>query len=233
MWSAFLGVALAAEPPDVAVRWVSRLEAATPQAAERSPAWGPEAPAWPLCPLPSAGADGSIRSASDPTLLARWSADPMAVMAACQALTYRSWELWMEVKPGDQRVFAPLRLRVTALPEGVSGPALLRSAVAEGAVADRGGEAVLAVGGYLVEVHVPCKNAALLSLEVRDLVAGLAAGPSPLPVAPNLLWSACGRESFVERPLAEVLEDAARPRSYFGIAFPEARDAALGRPPAP
>ena len=67
----------------------------------------------------------------------------------------------------DQRIFAPLRLRVIELPTGADGAALTPAAVAQGATADRGAESVLIAGTFLVELHLSCSVAHLLADELK------------------------------------------------------------------
>jgi hypothetical protein len=212
--------------PPAAETWAARLEKAYAHYSGQEFRYGAEGQPWPLCPRP--GADGSIRSARDPILSQRYQADPAAFTRGCEALQVRGWELWIGLHPTDQRLFSPVQLRVSPLPAGRSGLELLQKAVGEGALASRNAHAVVPVGGWLVELHSPCTSSLLLYDEVADLLAAVspAMGPEPAMVA----LSPCGQEHFTLHTPAHVREQAARPREYFGLPFPDARYQVRGLP---
>lgn len=214
-------------PPAVEA-WADRLEAHYgPQGATLDFHYGPPAPAWPLCPSALPGGDVAIRSARDPELSARFAAEGAQMIQRCQALTYSSWELWVEVKPSDQRAFAPVVLRITHLPDDRDPTALLEELPRLGARATRDSDAAFAVGRDIVELHTSCKTSVLLTYEVGELVAALDQPPSTpasdVSVSDPILWSPCAVEHFERRDRAWLAEQAAEPRTWFGLSLPEAR----------
>lgn len=223
LWLAF-GVHAAETTPPAVTAWADRLEAwYTPQGATLDYRLGPPAPAWPLCPNALPGGDTAIRSARDAALSARYAAEGPELIKRCQALTYSSWELWIEVKPGDQRVFAPLVIRITHFPDDRDPAAFLRELPLLGARATRDADAAFAVGHDIVEIHTGCKTSVLLVYEVGELVAALDAPAGAAHVTDPILWSPCAVEHYELHDRVWLSGQATEPRTWFGLDLPEAR----------
>lgn len=214
--------ALAQEPPPASRVWAAHLRAAYAHYADIEFQFLPVAPAGPVCPRSDGRPPPADAPGVDPDFRARFLADPAAVAAACGAMAHDTWMLRANLTPGDQRVFSAGWVRVAPIPEGQDAGTWLSRAVDSGAVASRFFQYTLPVGGYLVDLHLPCGATGLAGYEVADLVAALrVATGEPID---KVGVSPCGRTWYSLEEGDRLVEAGKQPREYFGLNFPEVRD---------
>ncbi len=97
-----------------------------------------------------------------------------------------------------------------------------------GVLASKATQALIPVGPYILDLHMPCGATNLLDYEVADLLASFTEAPV-LPTPGLVLTSRCGQLHFDARTADEVEARGRRQTEFFGLPFPEARDAARGK----
>lgn len=210
----------ATEVPNTVAAWADRLEALYAHYEHVDLAWGPDSEVGPQCGRPEHGVPLSLLSARDDALQARYDADPQAFFDGCLALRHTAWELRVDLKPKDRRVFSPAKVRVLPVAGGQDAAEVLRKAVEYGAIASKASQALIASGDVWVELTVPCGSMAMFAYEADDLVTAL--GDVTAPIA----WSECGQAHYELKTKAWLSEEADKPREFWGLPFPEARDRA-------
>lgn len=237
-----LGAALAAgrDLPDAAAGWAARLDRTYEHYKAVEPHFLPDGRGGLPCADPRHGVPSGLQRPGMEAQRAKWEADPKAAFAACKALDFNTWMLRMNLTPHDQRIFAPAWVRVIELPKGRSAAADLQAWIDTGVIASKAVQALIPVDRYLLDLHLPCAAGTMLDYEVADLVASLQDKPA-LPAPPVVAFSRCGQLHFETRTGAEALERGRRETEFWGLDFPEVRDAARGGsldgemdlPPAP
>jgi hypothetical protein len=237
-----VGAALAAgrELPDAAAGWAARLDRTYEHYKAVEPQFLPDGRGGLPCADPRHGVPSGLQRPGMETQRAAWEADPKGVWKQCQALDFNTWMLRMDLTPHDQRVFPPAWVRVIELPKGRSAAADLQAWLDTGVLASKAVQAMIPVDRYLLDLHLPCAAGMMLDYEVADLVASLQETPA-LPMPPLVAVSRCGQLHFEARTPAEVRERGRRETEFWGLRFPEVRDAAraavrdgeMDLPPAP
>jgi len=222
-----VGIASAQELTDDAAGWGARLDRTYAHYESVQPAWLEQAPAGLPCPDPGQGAPSGLLRPGMEAALEKWRADPAGVASTCRELAYSSWMLRVDLNPRDQRVFAKGWMRVSRVPEGTTGEQRLRAWLETGVIASKATQALVPVGPYILDLHLPCGATNLLDYEVSDLLVSLKEAPV-LPMPGLVLTSRCGQLHFDARTAEDVLARGRRPTEFFGLRFPEARDAARG-----
>lgn len=222
-----IGAAGAQDLADDAAGWAARLDRTYAHHEKVTPAYLEQAPAGLPCPDPTHGPPSGLLRPGMEAELARWTADPAGTARACRELAYPSWMLRVDLEPRDQRVFAKGWMRVSRVPDGDTGEARLRAWQATGVLASKATQALIPVGPYILDLHLPCGATNLLDYEVADLLASFGEAPV-LPTPGLVLTSRCGQLHFDARTAAEITARGRRQTEFFGLRFPEARDAARG-----
>lgn len=220
-------LAAAQDLADDAAGWAARLDRTYAHHEKVTPAYLEQAPAGLPCPDPNQGPPTGLQRPGMEAALAKWEADPAGTARACRELSYPSWMLRVDLEPRDQRVFAKGWMRVSRVPEGTTGEQRLRAWLETGVIASKATQALIPVGPYILDLHLPCGATMLLDYEVADLLASFVE-PPVLPTPGLVLTSRCGQLHFDARTAEEVAERGRRKTEFFGLPFPEARDAARG-----
>ena len=219
--------AMAQDFADDAVGWGARLDRTYAHYQSVKPAYLEQAPAGLPCPDPAQGTPSGLLRPGMEAALEKWRSDPVGTARTCRELSYPSWMLRVDLDPRDQRVFAKGWLRVSRVPEGTTGEERLRAWLETGVIASKATQALVPVGPYILDLHLPCGATNLLDYEVSDLLSSFREAPV-LPMPGLVLTSRCGQLHFDARTADEVLARGRRPTEFFGLRFPEARDAARG-----
>ena len=222
-----LPVATGQDLADDAAGWASRLDRTFSHYESVTPAYLERAPAGLPCQDPSRGTPSGLLRPGMESALAAWRADPVGTAARCRELSYQSWMVRIDLNPRDQRVFAKGWMRVSRVPEGSSGADRLRAWQETGVLASRATQALIPVGPYILDLHLPCGATGLLDYELADLLKSFDEDP-PLPTPELVLSSRCGQLYFDARSAAEVAERGRRRTEFFGLHFPEVREAGRG-----
>lgn len=227
-----VGVAQAQDLADDAAGWAARLDRTYAHHEKVTPAYIEQAPAGMPCQDPAKGPPSGLLRPGMEAALAKWESDPVGAATTCRDLSYPSWMLRVDLKPRDQRVFAKGWMRVSRVPAGTTGEERLRAWQETGVLASKATQALIPVGPYILDLHMPCGATNLLDYEVADLLVSFAEAPV-LPTPGLVLTSRCGQLHFDARTADEVKARGRRQTEFFGLPFPEARDAARGeRDPA-
>ncbi len=227
-----MGAAVAGDIPPPVQAWSDGVAAFYAHYKAVEPAWEPDSDVFPPCPQPGESIPTAPRSSMSLEKRKEWETDPSAGAAACAALRPGGWRLQMRLSPIDQRIFSPLVLRVSAVPEGRTAEGVVSQLVDHGVWAARGFQALVPVGRYIVEVNAPCGASGLFPYDLADAVlAAETVVPGGAPRPGRVAVSACGRQAFELRARDAVVEDGRRPREYWGFDFPERRDRARGLAP--
>ena len=221
-----VSIALAArnDVPDAVADWADRFDLAYAHFRDVGLAWGADSTVGPDCTPPDSGEPLAIVSSRDDALKALYDADPAAFIAGCQALSHTSWELRIDLQPTDRRVFSPQKVRVLPTQGGRPATEIIAAAVQYGANASKASQVLIAADTALVELTVPCGSAAMFAYEAADLLTALTT--AGLSTGDQVAWSECGAAHFNLKPTTWVMAEAQKPREFWGVQFPEARDRA-------
>ncbi|HCH63594.1 MAG: hypothetical protein CL927_02160 [Deltaproteobacteria bacterium] len=224
------GLALGEEIPPSVQAWSDGVASYYAHYKSVEPAWEEDSDVFPPCPQPGEEIPSAPRSSMSPVQRTLWQADAKAAAAGCAALRPGGWRLQMRLSPIDQRIFSPLVMRVSAVPDGRSAHTVVSELVDRGIWAARGYQALIPIGGYIVEINAPCGASGLFPYDLADAVlAAEAAVPEGIAKPEVIAVSACGRRAFALQQRDAVVEDGRKPREYWGFDFPERRDRARGK----
>lgn len=219
------GAALAAGPPAALVRWGNGLRGVFPHYKAVTGVYEEVGAVGGRCLRPGEPTPPPERHPMDPALRAAREADPAAAEAACAAALIPGPLLQAQLEPHDRRIFAPLVLRVAAAPAGDADRAVA-ALLAHGPLTNRSEQALVPIGGWVVEVAAPCQVGGLFAYDLYDVVlASQKLAPEAAPPT-RIAYSPCASLSYDWLPVSALAERAAQPRELWGLDFPEARDRA-------
>ena len=163
----------------------------------------------------------------------------------CPEAPFQRGGLSAMVRSPDRKVFGDVEISIYALDAGGDGYGFLREALArhpEDDVLDEpcafvGNTAVsfIQAGRFWLEVRGFCGDGALYRYEVGEVLAMLRQ-KDPASAPTRFGWTGCGEGTPKLVPVDEFLGRLAKKASFWGRAFPEARDEArkrLVRQPTP
>jgi hypothetical protein len=143
--------------------------------------------------------------------------------AACEAALLRGPSLFLQLKPQDQRLYAPLVIRAMAVPEAEQKVATL---LEHGVHTNRSWQVLVPVsdpaGDMVIELSAPCSVGGVFHYDLEDFVLAIESkvgAKSPAWIA----LSPCARSDYTRVERQTLRDRAAEPRELFGINFPEAR----------
>jgi hypothetical protein len=143
-------------------------------------------------------------------------------------LAFEPWTLRASLEPPNGEAFSPATLVIRRLAPGVDGYAVYRRAVLRGCSTDKASQFFVQWGPYWIELWVRCSSGARYRYEIADLLAFLAED-SAYPAVEEVVYSPCGDMDIEFKSAADIAADAAVPRSYWGLRFPDVRREAIAR----
>ena len=229
-WLAVTGAAAASGPPPALVRWGNGLKSAFPHYQSVKGGYEEVGAIGGRCLRPGEPTPPAERHAMDPARRAARQADPAAAEAACTAALVPGPLLSAQLEPHDRRIFAPLVLRVAAAPNGTADAAI-EALLAHGPLTNRSEQALIPIGGWVVELAAPCQVGGLFAYDLYDVVLAAQSLVPEAPAPQRVAYSPCASLSYSWLAVDELAARAAAPRELWGMDFPEARiraRAALG-----
>lgn len=217
-------------PPAALVRWGNGIKRAFAHYPEVRGGYEEVGAIGGRCLRPGEPTPPAERHPMDPARRAARAADPAAAEAACAAALIPGPLLTASLQPQDQRIFAPLVLRVAAAPGG-DAAAAIDALLAHGPLTNRSEQALVPVGPFVIEVAAPCQVGGLFAYDLYDVVLAAQQIAPELPAPARVAYSPCASLSYQWLPLAELAERAAQPRELWGLDFPEVRDRAKAQAP--
>jgi len=185
---------MAADPPDAALRWAAIFDQTMPQYKQVQQQYQEPSSVAPACAVPE----------------------------GCEALAMTQWSLMVVMEPQDRRRFSPAQIRVHPL--GELDPAVWLSTVVDRAQAPARASVVgLLVGGYWVELAIPCTVGNLLPYEASDLTRHIQQQLPELTIHTELAWSPCIQGRFETRTMEWLATEARIEREQWGIMLPQGR----------